>query len=518
MRKEKIFSKLNITNYNNQLEDILEKKAFSEGTKNILLNILYKMETAYEDYSKVKIETDLKKNILEEIIKIIKTKCNEIELVKPRIDEQTILEDKPFIIDKNKIISYPNEKNLYYALCHLENDTFKIGKQYSIFQKPFEDLLNLGYIMDLEELIRDFDGWAWNIVSGDIENYTYNLVYQNIKILLEKEFLINSIKNANRISFIDKLEKQLNNLYSEEVANKIKESIYIISVLEYIAGNEERKQKLIQEKEKLDNELMRISDKKGYLQLIANEKKKITRQIKPIDEALNNNKILKAYFKKEIERNGKEEKTINLSEYVERLQERRKKLLKDLRKLSNLMKPMNYVKQKFNLQKKCDLLNKIDFNKELDRQKSDAIIKLQINFLKAIQEKISKEEVRKRIIEYVYILRYYKLIYLNQDLQVKDVEKLKEYLKMTEKYLITRCCNFKIMNIFSHNIEKNYEIISKILESNIVDLDELNIEFKKKDGKIVLNIYDDNMIDKSIEYDETEDINVKLGKKVKLFI
>ena len=89
---------------------------------------------------------------------------------------------------------------------------------------------------------------------------------------------------------------------------------------------------------------------------------------------------------------------------------------------------------------------------------------------------------------------------------------------MTEKYLITRCCNFKMMTIFSHNIEKNYEIISEILESSIVDLDELNIEFKKKDGKIVLNIYDDNMIDKSIEYEETEDINVKLGKKVKLFI
>ena len=518
MKKEKIFSKLNITNYNNQLEDILEKKSFSEGVKNILLNILYKMETAYEDYSKVKVETDLKKNILEETIKIIKTRCNDIELVKPKIDEQTVLKDKKFIIDKNKIISYPNEKNVYYALCHLENDTFKIGKQYSVFQKPFEEFLNLGYIMDLEELIRDFDGWAWNIVSGDIENYTYNLVYQNLKILLGKEFIINSIQNVNKINFIDRLEKQLDNLYSEKVSSKIKESIYIISVLEYISENKEREQKLIQEKEKLDNELIRISDKKEYLQLIANEKKKITKQIKPIDEALNNNKILKAYFKQENAKLGKEEKTISIDEYVEKLQVRRKKLLKDLRKLSNLMKPMNYVKQKFNLQKKCDLLNKIDFNKDLNKQKNDAIIKLQINFLKAIQERISREEVKKRIIEYVYILRYYKLIYLNRELQLKDVEKLKEHLKMTEKYLITRCCNFKMMTIFSHNIEKNYEIISEILESSIVDLDELNIEFKKKDGKIALNIYDDNMIDKSIEYEETEDINVKLGKKVKLFI
>ena len=52
MGREEIFSKLNIKDYNNELEKILEKKSFSEGTKNILLNILYKMETSYDDYNK----------------------------------------------------------------------------------------------------------------------------------------------------------------------------------------------------------------------------------------------------------------------------------------------------------------------------------------------------------------------------------------------------------------------------------------------------------------------------------
>ena len=47
-KKEDLFSKLNIKDYNNQLENILENKSFSEDTKNILLNILYKIETAYE--------------------------------------------------------------------------------------------------------------------------------------------------------------------------------------------------------------------------------------------------------------------------------------------------------------------------------------------------------------------------------------------------------------------------------------------------------------------------------------
>ena len=104
MKKEDFLSKLNIKDYNNQLEDILEKKSFSEGTKNILLNILYKMETAYEDYNKVKVDTKTKKDMLEEIIETIEKYCKEIELVKPKLDEETKLGDKKIIIDRNKII------------------------------------------------------------------------------------------------------------------------------------------------------------------------------------------------------------------------------------------------------------------------------------------------------------------------------------------------------------------------------------------------------------------------------
>lgn len=518
MEKEKFFSKFNITNYNNQLEDILEKKSFSEGVKNILLNILYKMETAYDDYNKIKVETSTKKNILENVIKIINKDCKEIEIVKPKIDEETILEDKKFIIDKNKIISYPNEKNLYYAICNMQKNKFKISKEYTVFKEPIEKLFNSGCVLDLEELIRDFDGWAWNVEKEDIENYIYNLIYQNIKMLVGQKFIDDCILNMNRINFIDKLEKKLDTMYSEEISNIIKESIYEICILQYINIDKEKQDKLIKEKEKLEKELRIISNKKQYLQDIANKKKEIARKIKPIDEILNNNRLLREKFKEENKNLNETDKIFSLSEYVEKLQEKRKELLNNLRNYSNLMKPMNYVKNKFNIKKKVDLLNKIDFSKDLNKQKNEAIVELQINFLKAIQEKIGKTEVKKKLIEYVYILRYYKLLYFNNKTQIKDIEEIKEQLQMAERYLITRVCNLKLVTIFSNNIEKNYEIISKILETNIIDLNEMNIEFKKKDGKILLNIFDDNMIDKTIEYNENEDINVKLGKKIKLFI
>ena len=102
MSREEIFSKLNIKDYNNELEKILEKKSFSEGTKNILLNILYKMETAYEDYNKVKVHTNTKKEMLQEMLSIIEKDCEEIELVKPKLNETTKLGEEKFIVEKNK--------------------------------------------------------------------------------------------------------------------------------------------------------------------------------------------------------------------------------------------------------------------------------------------------------------------------------------------------------------------------------------------------------------------------------
>ena len=64
MEKEKLISKLNIKDYNNQLEKILSKKTFTEDTKNLLLSMLYKIENAYEDYKKVSVDAKTKREIL----------------------------------------------------------------------------------------------------------------------------------------------------------------------------------------------------------------------------------------------------------------------------------------------------------------------------------------------------------------------------------------------------------------------------------------------------------------------
>ena len=66
MEKNKILSKFNIDikDYNNELEKILESKLFSYDVKNLLLSMLYKIENAYKDYETVKVEVPSKREYI----------------------------------------------------------------------------------------------------------------------------------------------------------------------------------------------------------------------------------------------------------------------------------------------------------------------------------------------------------------------------------------------------------------------------------------------------------------------
>ena len=68
MEKNKIFSKFNIKNYNNELEKILDEKLFSLNVKNLLLSMFYKIESAYKDYKTIKVETLSKNDYIDHLL------------------------------------------------------------------------------------------------------------------------------------------------------------------------------------------------------------------------------------------------------------------------------------------------------------------------------------------------------------------------------------------------------------------------------------------------------------------
>ena len=94
-RKEnKLFDKLVKKNYKNELEVVLENKFFGENAKSILLEILYKIETAYKDYEIVKKDEKTREEYVEEFINIIKEKCKTIKIIPPNSEQSKLLNNK----------------------------------------------------------------------------------------------------------------------------------------------------------------------------------------------------------------------------------------------------------------------------------------------------------------------------------------------------------------------------------------------------------------------------------------
>ena len=133
MNKEKLMLKLNIKDYNNQLEKILAKKNFSEEIKNLLLSMLYKIEAAYDDYSLVNGNTKTKKEILEEILEIIEKNCKEIEIIKTK--------ESKSIPEEGKIITYLNTRKMLYEIYQLKQNKFKVPDEYEIIKPSLEQNL-----------------------------------------------------------------------------------------------------------------------------------------------------------------------------------------------------------------------------------------------------------------------------------------------------------------------------------------------------------------------------------------
>ena len=189
-KKEDIFEKLNIKDYNNYLEEILETKEFSSDTKNFLLSMLYKIEAAYSDFSLVKNLNRTKNDFVEEIVETLKNNCQKLELIRPSDEkyEELLKNPEKCIVNKEKkeIISIYNEQSLLYAISKLTDREYKFKN--SILKCSLEELLNTGKNIGNKEVIRDFDGWSWNIETNQIESIEYNLVFQNIQMLYSGNF------------------------------------------------------------------------------------------------------------------------------------------------------------------------------------------------------------------------------------------------------------------------------------------------------------------------------------------
>ena len=132
----------------------------------------------------------------------------------------------------------------------------------------------------------------------------------------------------------------------------------------------------------------------------------------------------------------------------------------------------------------------------------------------ALEIQINKAEEKENIVKLIYKIRYYGLIYISENKQVKDIVDINNI----QKIIITKACKQKIVTIFSKNIKENYNILQNILQTDIIELEHIFLKFIQKNDKTVLEIYDEENLSRTIELSDIKELNVKLNKKIRVFI
>lgn len=523
MDTEKIFSKLNSRDYNNQLEKILENKDFSVNVKNLLLSMLYKIENGYKDYITVKRIVQDKKNYIEDILRIIKEKCEKIIIVEEGSNEAKELEEekRKFFVNnlENTIyLMYPNESLLLYTLYKIDNKQIFLDEKYNLIRKSLSSLLNAGENINNIEVLRDFNGWNWNTLNREIPEIATNLIYQNLIYLLGIDFMKDLVHTEEVVDYIKLTEDKLIDFYGEENTKEILDQIYKISIIICTQKNEVEKKRLLDEKEVLQKELERLQDKNSLLNEISIIKKEALKKIKELDNILNDKKLLEEEYIKRNEKRAMYNKIFSISHLTEILNKERKKELQVIEENNRLSEPKYYIQTTENLVKQLELLKDIG-QEQQEENKFKYLINLQKAFIKCIYIKTEKVKEKDEIINLLYILRYYNLIFITQNTQIKDTKELKNDLENLEKFLIKRAYDLKVLNTITIEKTTNNEIIKSLLTTQIISLENIAIELKQNDEALEVKIYDGDVFEKAIVIPvfDKKKVVMKFNKISKMF-
>lgn len=515
--KGKFFSKLK--DYNYILDQMLEKKRFSEDAKNLLLSMIYKIETSYKDYAQIKGIYKTQNEFIDEIISIVSDYCKYIFLIDPKKEEVKLLKKENVLAltdeKEHRIYAYPTEQAVLYGIMDIKPKYFYIPKNYYYIRKQLQSFLAEGSILSATEVIRNFNGWSWNLAEDVNINCVANMIYQSIRLIINDEFLSEWENDSSaKIDYIYELRKELVEFYSKENEKGFYNSLARLVVA---ASPKDMKARLKLEYDRVSKAYERMKDKTTYIYKVSEEKKKLSSKIEKLDIILNDrNRLLKEFNKRNAVLD-EDKKIFNISDLARILQSERNKDLKRISELNELVKPLNYSKLKSELMEKIQIMNVVNEDKSI-RDYSIAFHKEVLKcFANAIEEINSKEE----ILEMVYKIRYYRKLRVTQDEKVEDIPVLYNMLQKILKALITKACNNKVFNIFCKDIEYNYLIIEKALNTSVANFEDVDISLNMDQGNLEVTVYDNDIIDKQEEMTfplTLKDLNVKLKKHVPMYV
>lgn len=519
MKTNDIFSKFQ--NSNNKLEAALYRRKMSGDVKNLLLSMLYNITSSYNSYANVKVNVESKNKYIDNIIKIVDT-CDSIEIVKPSSEEgQKFIEQG--ISSKvdtyfKKIKVFPSDKAMLYALYKMNDTQMYLDEKYNLLRIALPEMLNEGRDINNIEIIRDFNSWSWNTVPSEISNIDCNLIYQNLLILLGYNELEKFMNYEKQNNVLEKLEQELKNKYYEEDVDELLELIYKTSIQICIKRNKTEKQRLFEEKEWSEKELEKLKDRTKLIEELTKTKKEKAREIKRIDEILNNKILLAEEFEERNKHLSEYKKIFSIENLAGTLKKERKKALNEIGKANEILDAKIYVKKTQELEENLKILKEIKTTRNLEKHK----IKIQKIFMRCLEKKINELEIleqKKQGIALLRILRYYNFIVFDENRLIKDVDELKEDLDRINGKILAKLLETKIMNPITKDLETDIGIMKPIFDTRILNLSNITVSIKKlpEQNRLEIDIYDGSTLELEFTIENLNKVEIKNKKKVKIF-
>ncbi len=513
--------------YNKILDEMLKSKKFNTEVNNLLLFILNHLNDMYPDYKKVKVNVLDKDVIISTFLNNVKENVKDIKIIKENIFDikkenigktgiQPIEKQKNELLkrkvdEKTKsIVVQLSPLELYAAISEIQPKYFYIKDKY-VFKEVFQNILEEGSNLDAVEIIRDFKGYSWYPKSNNKFPYIKNVIYQNLIWLLGANFMHQwKTQNINLPDYIQEMRISLIKQFGEKNANDILDGLYG-SIYAY--PTEKNKDKIEKELAKKEKMLETMDDLPRFLTAINKQKKKLSKKITSIDLMLNNDELLVEGFKEKNNRLHKNKKISSIIIFKNLIEEERLKSSNEYEFLTMIQKPNNFIEYKDELKREIRVF---DRNKKIN----DYIVELELSILNAMQYKMELENTSSKILLNLKSLRYFKFLKLDEKIYIKDIKKLNRKIKIIEKMLVTKLCEMGTLQMLSYDIDINYDLISAVLETQILDLEDLLIELDYKPMVVGMRIYDKDTVEKELAIKTTRkpDLAIKLRKKTRLFL
>lgn len=511
-------------NFKNELEEVLENKFFGENAKSLLLEILYKIETAYKDYEVVKMDTKTKEEYIENYIQIIKQKCKNIKVVKPNSEQSKLLGNKTFIINQKRgeIVCLPIARKLLYAISKINKKEKIVNGKYYLLSQTLSNMINIGDCINTVEPLREFNGWSWTTVTREFESIEYNLIYQVMLLLGGKDFFEDWMKNGDTIiDYVEEFESKLTESYGENLSKSIVSCLKELSILMEIKVNPQVLEKVEASKKELEKMMDNFNNKQAYIEELTAKKNKLQKEILNIDTIINDKNLLQEEYVKRNKELPLEQKIFSIRVLANMMIEDREMIYKEYEECNALLKPQNFLIKKEETEKEYQIL-KLALVENLEGTLEEDLVKLQKLFLECIKIKIEKADNKQEMINLIYIYRYYCLLPFNQEEKIYEVKYIQSLINGIGQRLIEKAISEKIIERFAYADDINYEIMKHIFRIRIISLEDLSIKICKEKEEMFIQFFDDQTSDQRIDLNlqnlTKKDLTVHINKKMKLFI